>query len=140
MSARPLRVLMIEDSLTDAMLVEGELRRSSFSKFEIKRTDSLSAGLALLRDEDFDVVLLDLLLPDSVDIETVRAVHGAEPSVPIVVLSSIQDEAVAIEAIRNGAQDYIMKGHLDGDVLALSLRFSVERHQRDSRELAPNPG
>lgn len=136
MNGSPLRVLMIEDSLTDAMLVQGELRRSCFAAFKVTRVDSLAAGLSLLSDKDFDVVLLDLLLPDSVDIETVRAVHGAEPNVPIVVLSSIQDEAVAVDAIRNGAQDYIIKGHLDGDVLALSLRLAIERHQRDFTELA----
>lgn len=131
MSGGSIRVLMIEDSMTDALLVESELRKSAFGEFKVQRAHSLAAGLTLL-SEDIDVVLLDLLLPDSTDIETVRAVYRAEPSVPIVVLSSTEDEWVAAEAIRNGAQDYISKGQLEGDDLALSLRAAIERHQRDS--------
>lgn len=93
----------------------------------ITRTDRLSSGLRLLEEETFDVVLVDLGLPDSGGIDTLRRLQEKEPRVPVIVLTGLSDEEFALKAISSGAQDYLIKGKFDETLLYRSVRYAIER-------------
>jgi PAS domain S-box-containing protein len=126
-------VLLVEDSAVDASLVQGLLRHAGGELFSVTRVTTLAEALCCLKQTDIDVVILDLTLPDSTGLETLRCVVARGAHVPIVVLTG-SDEAVGIQAMREGAQDYIPKGQLQGPLLARSVRYAMERH-RASRAL-----
>ena len=126
MSNQPTHVLLIEDNQGDADLVRLRLVESN-SDLEVSCADRLSTGLAALAVKPPAVVLLDLNLPDSRGADTFREVLHRAPSVPVVVLSGRDDEDLAITAIHQGAQDYLVKGQFDGRQLGRALRYAVER-------------
>src|SRR4029077_6039400 len=94
---------------------------------KLEHVDRLDAALARLSCEHFDVVLLDLSLPDEQGINTLLRTHAHAPKVPIVILTGLDDEALAVKAVRAGAQDYLVKGRVDGDLLVRSMRYATER-------------
>ena len=114
-------------------MLQGMLAQVTGTNFDIECADRLSAGLAMLSKEDFDVVLLDLSLPDAEGLDTLVSVHCQYPHVPIVVLTGLDDESVAIEAVKLGAQDYLLKGQVQGPVLARALRYAIERKGSEER-------
>jgi len=130
----PLRILLVEDNPGDVRLVQEMLRQESSSRspvdrFELECADCLADALALLAGRSFDVILLDLSLPDGQGLETVARMRSAVPEAPLVVMSGLSDEAVAIRAVQAGAQDYLVKGHADGDLLVRAIRYAIERVQ-----------
>jgi signal transduction histidine kinase len=134
MDAKPLKVLLIEDNPADARLIRELLvdTRPTYSAppaFELLHVNRMAAGLAYLENIDFDVVLLDLSLSDSQGLNTFITIHGAAPDVPVVVLSGLNDENVAVQAMQHGAQDYLTKGDINTSLLMRSLRYAVERHR-----------
>ncbi len=129
----PLRILLIEDNLDDVVLVRAALRDYSANEFKIESKTRLEDGLALLREQHFDIVLLDLKLPDSYGIETYDRLH-AQSDVPVVVLSGNSNDELAFKALERGAQDYLVKGTVSGELLVRMLRYSITRH-RLMREL-----
>ncbi len=141
MGAKPIKVLLIEDSVfatrhTQKMLAEAN---GSQIDVELECADQLSLGLKRLADDAIDIVLLDLTLPDSHDLDTFTSVHAQAPQVPIVVLTGLEDEKLAVEAVHKGAQDYLVKGQLDSNLLKRSILYAIERKQvqeelRKSRE------
>jgi signal transduction histidine kinase len=131
MAAEPIRALLVEDNPADARLLCEHLRESAAGAFEVTRVARLSACIEQLRQNPFDVVLLDLTLPDSRSIDTVRRVHAEAAEVPIVVLTGLEDEAVGVEAVRQGAQDYLVKGQTDPRLLARSIRYAIERNRAE---------
>src|SRR4029077_2552358 len=94
---------------------------------KLEHVDRLDAALARLSCEHFDVVLLDLSLPDEQGLNTLLRTHAHAPKVPIVILTGLDDEAMAVKAVRAGAQDYLVKGRVDGDLLVRSMRYATER-------------
>ncbi len=120
------RVLLIEDNPGDAGLIE-EMLQTVNGNFAITALDRLSTGLSLVDNERFDVVLLDLGLPDSDGIATLRKIQERKRELPVVVLTGLKDEALAAEAIALGAQDYLVKGKIDADLLSRSILYSIER-------------
>jgi phosphoserine phosphatase RsbU/P len=145
MSALPIaqgvvRVLLIEDNPADVDLIrealaDGELDPAlGGPALQLEQVDRLAAALALLRTSQVDLVLLDLSLPDSHGFDTFVRLERSAPGLPIVVLSGLDDEAMAIRAVREGAQDYLVKGQVDGKALTRSIRYAVERkHAEDER-------
>jgi signal transduction histidine kinase len=127
MSVSPIRVLLIEDNPGDADLVREYLLDAERGRIDLEHADRLSAGLAKLAEERFDAVLLDLALPDSHGLETFRSLRSQAPEVAVVVSSGVGDETLALEAVQEGAQDYLVKGEMDGKTLERSLRYAVER-------------
>jgi DNA-binding NtrC family response regulator len=125
-SHQPTQVLLIEDSQRDADLVRLRLVESN-SDVEVSFADRLSTGLAALAAKPPAVVLLDLNLPDSHGAQTFRNVLNQAPGVPVVVLSGMEDEELALEALHQGVQDYLVKGAFDGKQLARSLRYAIAR-------------
>ena len=124
-----LRVLLIEDSDSDAFIVEAMLRKAPGLPSTLLRRSRLDAGLAVLSVGEVDVVLLDLSLPDSRGLRTFEQVSAAAPGVPVIVMSASNDEALAVQAVRRGAQDYLVKGQVTVEMLARAIRYGVERHR-----------
>ena len=119
------RILIVEDNPGDARLLQRYL--ATTHEFELQCVESLSSAMAALRASYFDAVLLDLSLPDARGLETLRSVRAAAPDLPIVVLTGLDDEAVAIEALRQGAQDYLIKGEIHRHWLARAIHYAIER-------------
>ncbi|HVE81375.1 MAG TPA: ATP-binding protein [Myxococcales bacterium] len=122
--------LLIEDSPSDALLLQ-ELVSRSRPPFKFVHVERLQQGLDLLQERSFDIVLLDLTLPDAKGIETVIRTHAARPAVPIVVLTGTDDEHTAIQAMHAGAQDYLVKGQTDRGLLIRSILYARERKRME---------
>ena len=124
-----MRVLHIEDDPADRRLVEETLREASGSTFTMESSSRLADGLKKLASGKFDVVLLDLSLPDSQGLATFTRARAAAP-VPIVVLTGLDDEELGIQAVRAGAEDYLSKAGIAPATLSHAIRYAIERHQR----------
>ena len=127
MSSAPIKVLLVEDDLGDADLICELLELVDSTSFQVTQSRRLQEALQYLRKEPFDLVLLDLSLPDSHGLSTVSQVCTQAPIVPIVVLSGLEDESAAIEAVQKGAQDYLVKGQVESDLLVRAIRYAIER-------------
>jgi signal transduction histidine kinase len=123
------RVLLIEDNSSQVQLIHAILRKLGGASYDLVSASSLAAGLEHLTRGWFDVILLDLMLPDSRGMETFLAVQARAQDVPIVVLSGIDDEALAVHVVREGAQDYLIKGQVSNESLVHSIRHAIERHR-----------
>ncbi len=126
-----IKILLIEDNPGDAELLEVMLAQVKGASFTVECANRLQTGLARLADGGFDVVLLDLSLPDSQGLETFRRVKARASTVPIVVMSGTGDESLAIKAVQESAQDYLVKGQVNSQVLAHGLRYALERKQAE---------
>jgi len=135
MGDKPINILLIEDSPGDARLIREFLAEKGGGCFHLEWVDRLEEGLRHLDAGHVDLVLLDLALPQSEGLDTLAAVLGRAPRVPTIVLTVLDDEAVALEAVRRGAQDYLIKRQTDGVVLVRAARYALERN-RAERELA----
>ena len=125
------QILMIEDDYEDIALVEAFLTREQRFLPMLESCHTLGLGLEELRNNsNIDLVLLDLGLSDGQGMESFQTVHDAFPEMPLIVLSGNTDESVALQAMRSGAQDYLVKGRFDGDLLGRSIRYAIERHEQ----------
>jgi len=127
MSSEPIKVLLVEDNLGDARLLYEGLAEALPEQFQMTHARRLSEALEYLWQETCDVVLLDLGLPDSHGLDTLVVMRAQAPGVPIVVLTGFQDEALAVEALKRGAQDYLVKGQVDSKLLGRSMRYAIVR-------------
>lgn len=121
------RVLLVEDSPTDAKLLHSQIAGEGNPPLVVVEADTLRKALHQLTDEAFDLILLDLNLPDSAGLDTLAVVLRHIPYIPIIVLTQTDDEAVGVEAVRQGAQDYLIKSRTDKALLHRSLRYAIER-------------
>ncbi|MBI4549784.1 MAG: response regulator [Candidatus Omnitrophica bacterium] len=122
-----LKILLIEDFSGYVQLLTDTLSAYQNPPFELESAPSLKAGLKKIAAAKFDVILLDLNLPDSRGIDTFVSLHGECPQIPIVVLTGVDDQNMALQAVRKGAQDYLVKGDVDGKLLASVMRYAIER-------------
>ena len=125
--ARPLTVLLIEDNLEEAELIRLMLTQSRRETLEVEHVTRLQEGLKRLQGEPVDVVLLDFSLPDSSGLASFEKAREVAPHVPIVVLTNLDDEEIALRAVREGAQDYLVKRQVDKELLLRSIRYAIER-------------
>src|SRR5919108_5216042 len=125
-----MRVLLVEDNEDDALLIRETLSETTL---EIKHADRLSTALEQLAKGNFEAVLLDLSLPDAQGLNTIDRVLGQAPAVPIVVLTGLNDEEMAVKAVEQGTQDYLIKGQADRQLLIRSLRYAIQRHRAEER-------
>ena len=132
MTSESMSVLLIEDDPDDILLVKESLAEISLGKIKLEYTGRLSRGLIELSSHSYDVVLLDLNLPDSRGLETLKTVVKSYPKIPVVVLSGLADDATTREAVRRGAQDYLVKGEISGPMLVRVLRYAIERKQAEA--------
>jgi len=122
------RILIIEDNPGDIQLIQ-EMLKEGPGNLTISVADRLGVGLDILSSQDIDLVLLDLGLPDSRGLETLVRLQEGFPRQPVLIMTSIADESLAVQAIRLGAQDYLVKGQLDGGLLRHALAYAGERKQ-----------
>lgn len=133
MNSSSIKVLLIEDNPSDALLLHEAVREDGLSSFEFTVVENLKSGLEFLRQNQFDVVLLDLGLPDSQGLSSFEMVHNAYPEKPVVVLSVLADENLALKAVRSGAQDYIVKGPTGWEIASRAIRYAFERKRMEER-------
>lgn len=126
---RPIRLLLVEDNPGDVLLFAEMIKEARAFQFELVHRDSIDRALAHLAQGSPDMVVLDLGLPDAGGVEAVRKVQLAAPTVPLVVLTGLDDEASAVQALHAGAQDYLVKGQLSTSLLVRALRYAFERHR-----------
>jgi two-component sensor histidine kinase/CheY-like chemotaxis protein len=128
---KPIKALLIEDSLFATRHTQKMLAEAKSSQFDakLKCADQLSVGLELIDEGGIDIILLDLTLPDSDELHTFTKVYSQAPDIPIVVLTGLEDEKLAIEAVKKGAQDYLVKGQVDSNLLKRSIIYAIERKQ-----------
>ncbi len=122
-------ILLIEDNPADSELVRIFLKGIYVGKANQVTADSLEKGLKLIESTTFDVVILDLSLPDSWGLDTFSKLHVKIPDIPIIVLTGIEDEKIGIDAVKMGAQDFLLKGKIKGSDLQRSINYSIERHK-----------
>jgi diguanylate cyclase (GGDEF)-like protein len=123
----PLRILLIEDSKGDALLIEKSLKGVTCDAFPVSVATTLELGLRLLSGNKYDVALLDRSLPDTTGFSGLFALQHIAPHLPVVFLTAYKDEEVALEAIEQGAQDYLFKDKIDGMAIRRSIQFAVIR-------------
>jgi len=121
------QLLFVEDSPVIVRLVCAMLDEAAAGEFDLVHVERLSDALRQLSTADVSCVLLDLSLPDADGLEGLRRIRETAPEVPIVVLSSHEDEMLAVQAVREGAQDYLMKGRADGGLISRSMRYAIAR-------------
>ena len=126
---QPLNILLIEDNPGDAFLIKFYLEESIFKSARLIHAEFLKTGLDLLSKNAFDVILLDLNLPDSKGIETLEQVLSIVVDSVVIVLTGLQDEELGVQTVKMGAQDFLVKGQFDGKVLTSSVRYAFERYQ-----------
>ncbi len=129
-----IRALLVEDNPGDARLIQLMLSDAAGDLFEVEHVERLGTGLERLADPGIGIVLLDLSLPDSHGLDTFAQLHARAPQIPIIVLSGLNDTTVAVEAVHEGAQDYLIKGQVDGQLLVRAMRYAIER-KRMSEQL-----
>ncbi|RYD74646.1 MAG: response regulator [Sphingobacteriales bacterium] len=126
-----IKILLIEDNLGDARLIEIMLRDAGTQPYEVTSTDTFQKGIQHLTEGNFDLVLLDLSLPDSFGLDTITNANHYAPKVPIIVLTGRNDEDFALEVVKEGAQDYLVKGQIDSSLLSRSIRYAMKRKEME---------
>jgi two-component system, cell cycle response regulator len=129
MEKEQIRVLLVEDNPGDARLIREALKDALNFEFHLQHVERLGDALRYLVEESYGVVLLDLSLPDAHGLDTLRQAHSAAPDVPIVVLTGLNDEMLAVRSVQAGAQDYLVKGQIDGNLLVRAMRYAIERNR-----------
>jgi DNA-binding NarL/FixJ family response regulator len=120
-------ILLVEDNPGDALLVRELLKEVSSFPYVLVHAETLAKAAEILGQSPLDVVLLDFSLPDGQGMRLIQSVADADPDVPIVIFTGLDDENVGLEAVREGAQDYLVKGQIDGRVLIRTIRHAIER-------------
>jgi PAS domain S-box-containing protein len=131
MIGEPIKVLLFEDNPGDARLILEMLKESNTDQFELTQVECFEEGLRHLSKESFNVLLLDLGLPDTSGIETLLKAQAVAPGVPIVIMTGLSDELLAIKAMQMGAQDYLVKGQVEGNLVTRSVRYAIERKKAE---------
>lgn len=137
---KEVKIFLIEDDPEDVLLIRESLSQvagASF-KFKFEHSENLENGLERLSKSNADVLLLDLSLPDSRGLDTFTKAHAHSPKTPIVVLTGLDDKTLGLEALWQGAQDYLVKGRVDGKMLVRVIRYALERSRVQS-ELRAQP-
>jgi two-component system cell cycle response regulator len=124
-----IKVLLVEDNPGDARLIKETIEGAEAYQFELTHVERLSQALKHLKENHFDAILLDLLLPDGTGLNTFLRLIAQVPEVPIIVLTGLDNENLAVHALQNGAQDYLVKDQIDSRLLVRAIRYAIERHR-----------
>jgi DNA-binding response OmpR family regulator len=127
MYQKAIRILLVEDNAGDARLMREMLKDPAAWKYDVTHRESMAKAETHLGANPVDIVLLDLGLPDTQGLQAVRRAHAAAPRLPLVVLTGMDDETLAAQALQEGAQDYLIKGQIETRGLLRSLRYAIER-------------
>ena len=133
MNDKSIRLLLIEDNPGDARLLQEMLREAQDVHFELVWVDRLAKGLDKLQGDEVDAVLADLSLPDASGLDSVVRTRQAAPDVPIIVLTGSADSERGLRAVREGAQDYLIKGFVDPELVVRTIRYAIERKRTEAK-------
>ncbi|KAF4515918.1 hypothetical protein B566_EDAN000154 [Ephemera danica] len=128
-----IKLLLVEDNDVDAHLTRDILAEWSIEQFDITHVTRLSDAFAHLARDRYDAILLDLSLPDAYGLPTLKQVQATSPTIPIIVLSGVSDQTLSLQAVQQGAQDYLVKGQGHPELLARSIRYAIERKRAEER-------
>ncbi len=131
MADSPLRILLVEDDPAYAELTRAMLRTTSATSVTLDHAMSVHAAVDKLNDGAYDIVLLDLGLPDAQELEALNSLVGAAPDLPLVILTGTENEVLALQAVKGGAQDYLIKGQATPELLIRAIRYAIERKQSE---------
>lgn len=123
------KILLVENNPEDARFLQDFLPSKGEYKFKLTHSGQLNEALKHLAEESFDLVLLDLSIPESLGLDSISRVHAQAPDVPVIVLTNDKDETTGKKAAQDGAQDYLVKGHFDANLLTRSARYAIEQHR-----------
>lgn len=126
-------ILLFEDNPGDACLIGEMLEEFADFPYELKNAETLNEGLSLLKKHPFNIIVSDLRLPDRDGIDTFLDIHTRNPRIPIIILTATKDEKIGIDAVKKGAQDYLVKGQVDGRLLKRSIQYSIERKKAEEK-------
>ena len=129
MDSSEIKVLLVEDNAGDARLIQEMLAKAEGQSYSVTWAESLAAGIAQLRGETFDAVLVDLFLPDSRGLDTLRSISTESPFAPLIVLTGLDDKEVAVQALQEGAQDYLLKSQIEDVTLPRAIGYAIERQR-----------
>ncbi|MGZ3885529.1 MAG: response regulator, partial [Bacteroidia bacterium] len=124
-----IHILLVEDNPADAGLIKIYLHESYAMQFSLSVAENLNQGLDLIGSRTFDVIIIDLSLPDSFGLNTFKDMYAAAPEIPIIVLTGNEDESVGINTVKMGAQDFLVKSKLSVKGLKQSINYSIERYK-----------
>jgi len=130
MQNESLKILLVEDNPGDIRLLQEAMAEADTVEFELEHVERVNDALNRLDREQFDLILLDLMLPDSMGFETLTRVQETAPALPVIVLTVVADETMALEAVQRGAQDYLIKGELSSRMLVWAIRYAIERQRQ----------
>lgn len=131
-----IKILLVEDNQGDAFLIEDHLEEFASFSYELIKVETLSEALCQLNNRSFDVILLDLELPDSSGINTFSNLHNNSPMVPIIILTGLNDKKIGTHAAKAGARAFLVKGKSEGRLLECILQYGVAQKKKSS----PNAG
>lgn len=127
-------VLVIEDNPADLDYLQELLAEHAHCTYKIRTAKSLKEGLQSIKENNASIILLDLGLPDATEIETLDSVLKASPQTPVIILTGRNDEDLALQAVRDGAQDYLVKDEVDSKVLFKAIHFALKRKEKDLKD------
>lgn len=130
-----IKILLIEDNPGDAYLIEEHLEEFAKFSYELIIVETLAEALRVLEKKSFDVILLDLELPDSYGINTFLCIHNKNPLIPIIILTGLNDEKIGAYALKEGAHDFLVKGQTEGRLLECIMRCSIEHKKKRPLQL-----
>ncbi|MGE5681355.1 MAG: response regulator [Bacillota bacterium] len=122
-----IKVLMIEDSMGDGQYISAIIKEEDWVDISIEQAFRLSSGIDKLKKGHYDVILLDLTLPDSCGLDTVEKLLSEIKDIPVVIMTGLEDEELGMKAVRLGAQDYLIKLQIDGKTLVRSIVYAMAR-------------
>jgi DNA-binding Lrp family transcriptional regulator/CheY-like chemotaxis protein len=129
MEKKNFNILLIEDNKADVRLIKELLKNSEDFKFELESNPRLTESINLIKTNNYDIILLDLTLPDSDRESTLQNVLSVTHEIPIIILTGLDDKDFALKSLQNGAQDYIVKDDLNGSILIRAILYAIERHK-----------
>ena len=122
---KKIKILLIEDNPGDAYLIEDNLEEFADFSYELKSVGTLTEALSILKKQPFDVIVLDLGLPDSDGVNTFFRIHNENPLIPLIILSGSNDEEIGAYSVEKGARDFFVKGQTDGRLLECIIQCSI---------------
>jgi len=132
------KIILIEDNIGDADLIKEYLNENLSFNHKIEHVENLSAAFLILEKENFDIILLDLCLPKSKGIETFESIYTKHQNIPYIILSGLNENNIAIECVKKGAQDYLIKGKFNNNILSRSISYAIERKKLENKIISIN--
>ena len=128
MQDKPIKTLILEDDPEDMLILEKVIKNISLRNIRYNAVTKLAQAVSLLKKDKFNLVISDLTVPDSRGMDTFNGLRAAAPETPIIILTGMDDESMAIQAMRKGAQDYLIKGEITASLLLRSMSYAMERN------------